>query len=230
MISVLVVILVDMISFAISICLAIYVRQYLPNVLNISEFNFLFKDTNYYFYFSFIFIFIFFYEKLYTTRLTFWDETKKIIKAITLVVIITLALITLVRNSNEISRLTILITYIFAIFIFPILRYNVKILLYRLGIYSKKLVVVSDNEDEAEEITDALNQESNLGYRVDDIILFKDIISNIEIEKIVKLNASGIVVICKDGIIREETINRLQEYTERIFFLPSSKEHDFFNS
>ncbi len=229
-ISVLVVVLVDMVSFIISILLATSIRQYLPNILDISEFNFLFKNSNYYFYFSFIFIFIFFYEKLYTIRLTFWDETKKIIKGITLGIIITLALITLGKSSNEISRLTILITYLFAIFIFPISRYYIKKILYGLEIYSKRLIIVSDNNNEATFVEKALNQESNLGYKIEEIVLFKNTILDKDVKKIAKLNASGIVVVCQNGKFQEEIINKLQEYTERIFFLPSSKNIAFLNS
>jgi undecaprenyl-phosphate galactose phosphotransferase len=230
-ISVLVIILVDMLSLYLAIFLASKVREHLPDFIDIREFNFIFKDENYYIYILFIFIIIFFYEKLYTIRLTFWDETRKLFKAITLGIIFTLALVTLDRVDEDISRLTLLFIYLFALFIFPIFRYRAKKILYNSSIYSKDLVIVSNNRVEAKEIADALRAEFNLGYRVVKLVLFKKIISKREIEIVSKLqNIYGTVIVCEDNRVREKSINQLQEYVEKIFFLPSLKNVAFLNS
>jgi undecaprenyl-phosphate galactose phosphotransferase len=211
--------------------LASWMRKYLPNFVDIGEFNFIFKDDNYYIYILFIFIVIFFYEKLYTIRLTFWDETKKLFKAITLSIIFTLALVTLDRVDEDISRLTLLFIYIFALFIFPLFRYKIKKLLYKKSIYSKNLVIVSNSEIEAKRIEEALRIEFNLGYKISKIIIFSTVISEREIEIISTLkNIYGVVVICEDNKTREDTINHIQEHVKKIFFLPSLKNVAFLNS
>ena len=229
-ISVLVILLVDLLSLYLAIFLASIVRNYLPNIFDISPFDFVFRYSSYYFYISSIFVFIFIYEKLYTIRLSFWDETKKVVKAVTLGIIFTLALITLYRGDEDVSRLTILLVYIFAIFIFPFFRYRAKKFLYQIDIYSKNLLIVSNDSLEVNIIKEALEKESNLGYKIINTVLFDTKISQKQIEYISKLNEAGVVIVCQDREIKEKSINILQEYVDRIFFLPSYKNVALLNS
>ena len=75
-----------------------------------------------------IFIFFLFYEKLYDNNLPFWDEARNIVKAITLATLTVMAIITLGKMSDRVSRLVLLAIWTSSIFIFLFRPWGKKIL------------------------------------------------------------------------------------------------------
>ena len=98
--------------------------------------------------FSFV-IFIIFalmsYEKIYTLRYDFWQETLKVIKSLVLSYFIVLALLMLTKNSLEYSRFFITLYFILAVFLMPVIKRASKRLIYQFSFFKKKVLVVGDD-------------------------------------------------------------------------------------
>jgi len=114
------------------------------NGLNIPDFNsFVLKD------FSFVIVIIFalfYYEKIYSLRFDFWQDTRKVLKSLFLAFFIVLALLTLLKTSLEYSRLFITIYFIFAMILMPIAKRLAKKFLYRSPYFKKKVLIVGDKQ------------------------------------------------------------------------------------
>jgi len=123
--------------------LTVYVRTNV-NGSNIPIFNqFLLKD------FSFVIFIIFallYYEKIYTLRYDFWQETKKVLKSLVLSYFIVLALLTLSKTSLEYSRLFISLYFAFSSLLIPLTKRLVKRVLYKYSFFKKKVLVIGDKE------------------------------------------------------------------------------------
>lgn len=228
--SVIVLFLTDILIAYGALFLAYLTRNALSDILNIPELHFLFKNTIYYLYISLIFVSIFTYEKLYTLHLTFWDETKLILKSIALGMLFTFALVTLNKGSSDISRLSLLISWIYMMFLLPVLRHQIKLFLYKIGLYKTNLMILSDNEVQGSEVKKAIESEPNLGYCIKEIVLFEKDITPQQIAYLKSQKPSGIVVVNDNSHLREEIINKLQHTVRKIFFLPTAQNIAFLNS
>ena len=91
------------------------------------------------------FVFFFIYEKLYTKRLPFWDETRKMLKAITGATVVTLAIASM-GNFVEVSWLTLALLWFYGIFTFPIFRSIGKTALFKAGIWKERLAIIGSGE------------------------------------------------------------------------------------
>jgi undecaprenyl-phosphate galactose phosphotransferase len=122
-----------------------YLTQYLRielNVAGIPAFNEYSLQK-----FSFIIIItiaIMFYEKIYTLRYDFWQETYKVLKSLLLAYFIVLALLTLQKTSLEYSRLFITLYFSFAMLLLPIAKRYVKKVIYSFPFFKKRVFIVGD--------------------------------------------------------------------------------------
>ncbi|GEA17244.1 undecaprenyl-phosphate galactose phosphotransferase WbaP [Moorella sp. E306M] len=105
------------------------------------------------------------YEGLYTTRLPFWREFKQLVKTITLVFLVVLAIVSLAKMSNQISRTVIVITYLFCLVILPVSRYAGKIFLARLGLWRQRVLLLGAGKT-GELVARAISRDPYLGYEV----------------------------------------------------------------
>lgn len=105
------------------------------------------------------------YEELYQKRLPFWKETEKILKASTLAVVFTIALMYLAKISEDVSRTLVLITWLLTLFFLPLVRYFGKRLLKRLRIWVKPVLIIGAGKT-GELICKALVKESTMGYEI----------------------------------------------------------------
>jgi Undecaprenyl-phosphate galactose phosphotransferase WbaP len=178
------------------------------------------------------------YAGLYTKRLPFWRETKRLLMALSLAFALILAAISLAKLGGEVSRTVLVVTYILALFIIPVCRYLGKTLLAKLGVWNDPLIIVGINKT-SRIVSEALINDQYLGYRVAGFISdnsqrkkgsikingynypvlgrFKDA-ANI-------LNATGIrrVVIAAPELPGPELVsltNQLQPYTRSILVVP----------
>ncbi|RMD53138.1 MAG: undecaprenyl-phosphate galactose phosphotransferase WbaP [Nitrospirae bacterium] len=112
-----------------------------------------------------IFIFFIGYEDLYTKRLPFWDETKKLLKANTLSIILIMAIVTIGKMGWRVSRLTLILSWLFLIFMHPIIRLYYKKLLFKMGIWKEKVLVLGAGKA-GELVNRGIEKETNMGYEV----------------------------------------------------------------
>ena len=117
-----------------------------------------------YYYLFFIWPLVFAYEGLYTRRMPLSDETIRLWRgsliSTGIVVISIFAL-----KVYLISRLVILIALVVSFVLFPLIRSGVKALLYRTGIWDRRIIVVGGGR-ESRLIIRSLNKTRSLGYRV----------------------------------------------------------------
>ena len=73
-----------------------------------------------------IIIFIFAIEKLYTRRFFFWEETRHLLKGITLSFTVLMMIVFVSRRYTQFSRAVIILAGILSIFMFPIFRLMIK--------------------------------------------------------------------------------------------------------
>jgi len=123
--------------------LTFYVRANL-NGVNIPEFNPLMLQD--FLFVIFILFALFFYEKIYTLRYDFWQETKKIWGMAILAYFIVLASLMLSKTSSEYSRLFITTYFTFIILLLPVVKRYTKKVLYKFSIFKHKVLIVGDEE------------------------------------------------------------------------------------
>lgn len=85
-----------------------------------------------------------FYEGLYSKRQPFWEETQHLIRAIFLSFVAIFAFVSLGKLSSVISRIVILETGLFSLFLIPLFRYFWKPFLHRWGIGVKRTLLLGE--------------------------------------------------------------------------------------
>ena len=113
---------------------------------------------------AFVFV-IFAFEKLYVRRFGFWEETRHIIKALTLSFLL-LGLIELfpgTRTSNSLSGL--ILAWAAGLAFFPLLRRLVKTVFHGLGLWNKRVLVLGANPM-ARAAAGLLATDTMRGYRI----------------------------------------------------------------
>ena len=94
----------------------------------------------------FIIFILMYYEKIYTLRYDFWQETKKVFKGLFLSYLIVLALLTLQKTSLDYSRLFITLYFTFALLLIPTTKRLTKKLIYKFSFFRKKVLIIGDKE------------------------------------------------------------------------------------
>jgi len=150
----------------------------------------------------FIVLALLYYEKIYTLRYDFWQETKKVLKSLFLAYFIVLALLTLLKTSLDYSRLFITMYFTFAMFFMPIAKRLLKGLIYKFSFFKNRVFIVGDKEQ-----TDIFKKEFSTNWylgmkpveeKYDTVIISSKNISlekiNKKIEKYLGENSSVYVV------------------------------------
>ncbi|MBM3284406.1 MAG: hypothetical protein FJY81_00875 [Candidatus Aminicenantes bacterium] len=89
-----------------------------------------------------ILIMILAFERLYIRRVSFWEETKLLIKGITLSFILIMTIVFLFRSYTQFSRTVIVLAWIISLVVFPLSRFLAKKLLIRTGLWRKNILIL----------------------------------------------------------------------------------------
>jgi len=192
-----------------------------------------------------IFLFFIWYEKLYTTRSSFWDETKEILKAVSLSVIFIFTILFLSKKSNEISRLTIVFLFLYALLLFPIFRSFGKKILNRFSI-GKASVVIIGADSWGISVAKSIFKDIHLGYDIKGFLDdFKKGYVEIKSIKIPILGDLKDLEVLKDvdtivisipslsslsGDRLFNLINNAYQYSKNIFIVPGLKDVGLLNN
>lgn len=84
--------------------------------------------------------------RLYTRRAMFWDEAGRVLYACTLATLIAVVISFAGGNAQRVSRLVIGGTWLAAIAVVPIVRYQVKRLLAAIGLWNKRVLILGAGE------------------------------------------------------------------------------------
>ena len=98
---------------------------------------------------SFLFVIIvavavMFYEKIYTLRYDFWQETYRVIKSLFLTYFIVLSLFTLQKTSLKDARLFITLYFLIVMFLLPVAKRLTKKFLFRFSFFKKRVLITGD--------------------------------------------------------------------------------------
>ncbi len=105
------------------------------------------------------------YAGLYTKRRAFWPETRHLFSSMSLALVLIMAVISLAKLSGEVSRTSIIISYSLTLAILPLARYGGKTLLFALGIWSEKILILGLNNT-GWKVATTLQKDKYLGYHL----------------------------------------------------------------
>ncbi len=120
--------------------------------------------SNFWWVFLIILVFMF-YEGLYTKRLPFWEETKRILKVIFFSIIFASAIITILKLPSNTPTTIIFLFLAYSSFTFPIFRSIGKRLMYKTSIGRDNVIIIGAGAGGIQTAKALLN-ESNLGYHI----------------------------------------------------------------
>lgn len=109
-----------------------------------------------------VYVMFFMFRGLYVQRVPFWQELSSVLKAITYSIILCLAILTLSKMGNEISRSFVVLIWVFSSITVPGLRYLVKTVMYKGGIWTRPLLVIGNNEA----VANVFSNHPEMGYKV----------------------------------------------------------------
>ena len=160
---------IDLISFYSSLFTAWLVRaEVVPSMPDLPGFPFAHFVSLWWI--PVVFIFFVFYEGLYDSKLPFWDETRGLVKAVSLAGIALMAIVTLGKLGDIVSRIILLGTWIMSIFVFPVFRLWGKKLLYNMGIQRERVLVLGAG-NAGRLAMEGFDREKHMGY---DVVGFLD--------------------------------------------------------
>ncbi|WP_439238469.1 sugar transferase [Lonepinella sp. BR2919] len=137
-------ILVDIFSILISICIAISIRKIFNIYFDVPIINYSYVR----FWAVYITIIaVLCYLGCYTKRYDFWFETKLIAKANLLAFILLFAGLALGQNSEYYSRSTLLFIFLFSSLFIPIGKYIAKAILFKFHIWKLPVKIITENEE-----------------------------------------------------------------------------------
>ena len=228
-----VLLIVDLLTLAISLQLSILIRKNLLSPF-IGFPEYLGKGISTYWWVFLIWISFFVYEGLLTKRFSFWDEVRQLWKATFFSTVAVFSILFLGKTGERYSRTVIILMGIISQFLFPVVRINAKKFFRNIGLLRSKVLIIGAGR-RGKLVARALKEEHNLGYKVagfldDDPEKAGTLIEGIKVHRGIDkaeryIGRSGInaVVIAIPGATKEklnEIINRLQHKAENIFYIP----------
>jgi undecaprenyl-phosphate galactose phosphotransferase len=112
-----------------------------------------------------VLVLVFAYEGLYSKRLIFWMEAKTVVQSVLISAVAILAIITLSKMTDEVSRLFVLLLFVYAVFLIPLCRLFFKNLLHCQNIGIEKIIVIGEGE-RAVRLAKVFDSDRYMGLRV----------------------------------------------------------------
>lgn len=107
------------------------------------------------------------YEKLYSKRLSFWEETHSLLKSvlISFILIMVLVFVSRSRGYQQFSRAVIIMAGLVSVLVFPMFRLAAKTFLARVRLWQKKVIIIGTNAT-ARLVARGIRKNGMLGYDV----------------------------------------------------------------
>lgn len=158
-------IIIDLLAFWVSLFLAWLLRSevsssFIPN-LPVFQFSYAYYASIWWI--PVIFIFFISYEGLYERNLPFWDEVRTMLKSISLATLTVMAIVTLGKMQDRVSRLVLLGMWIVSLFFFPVFRLWGKKILYALGVWRERILILGAG-NAGRLVMEGLGREKHMGY------------------------------------------------------------------
>ncbi|MFC2161472.1 sugar transferase [Acidobacteriota bacterium] len=117
------------------------------------------------FYMYLLWAWAFSYEKLYTKRFTFWEETRLLLKSTTIAFAMVMIIVFITAQHLNFSRIVIIIAWMLSILLLPCFRYIIKIVLIKFDLWKKKVIIIGTAESSVS-LIEAIEQNRTLGYEI----------------------------------------------------------------
>jgi undecaprenyl-phosphate galactose phosphotransferase len=105
------------------------------------------------------------YEKLYTKRLSLWDETKHLLIGVTLSFTFLMMTIYVAKAFTRFSRVVIILAWLLSLILFPVFRLASRKLLFLAKLFRKKVFILGTNEL-AVLVAKEIERNWTLGYEI----------------------------------------------------------------
>jgi len=123
--------------------LVYYLSVYVRDVFDLPE---LISDIKEFYFIILIIFILMYYEGIYTYRYDFWQDTQKIFKSFVISYLVVLSILTLTKSNLEFSRSLISIYFIIGVFLLPVFKRIIKLLIYSFSFFKKRVLVVGSYE------------------------------------------------------------------------------------
>lgn len=117
-----------------------------------------------------IYLFFIAYESLYERNLPFWDETREMVKSLSLAAMTVMAIVTLGKLSDKVSRSVLLGVWLSSLLFFPLFRLWGKNMLFTVGIWRERVLILGAG-NAGKLVVEGIQRERHMGY---DVIGFLD--------------------------------------------------------
>ena len=183
-----------------------------------------------------IWLAVFSYNKLYTKRSPFWQETKILLISLTFSFFFVMIIIFVNRTQVQFSRSVVLLAWICSLFLLPPARALVKLILIKLKLWNKKLLILGVHQTTLE-ILKTIKKNRTMGYDVigfldDDPLKTGKIFSDVKVlgpfsglEKISKTYKSKDIILATPHIPREKLKKiflNCEKISESMWLIPRS--------
>ncbi|MDR3561792.1 MAG: exopolysaccharide biosynthesis polyprenyl glycosylphosphotransferase, partial [Negativicutes bacterium] len=172
------------------------------------------------------------FDKLYTRRLLFWQQMEKLFKVSVYAMIFVVVFLYLTGYAREMSRIFMVLVWVFCFASLVVSRYVFKNILTITGLWQIPVVLIGAGKT-AELLINAFKNDSGLGYKVVGLVEDNPLMGKLKdypvlgtfdrAEEVVKLTGVKDVLIAAPGLTREGLLNlvyRLQPYVKNIAFVP----------
>ncbi len=157
----------DLGAFYLSLLTALVLRSDLLPIILPKLPDFVFSSTHFLsmWWIPAVFLFFIFYEGLYDSNLPFWDEARVLVKSVSLAAITLLAIVTLGKMGDIVSRIVLVGLWTCSLFLFPVFRLWGKKWLYSAGIRKEKVLIIGAGNAGILAM-EGLEREKHMGYHV----------------------------------------------------------------
>ena len=107
-----------------------------------------------------IMIFLFFYQGIYSRRYDFWHESRILVRSCFFGLLLSLALLALIKVNYEFSRASFILSFAFMAVVLPLFKLITKRELFKFGLWQKRAKILG----EGEEFESAILESAYLGY------------------------------------------------------------------
>lgn len=107
-----------------------------------------------------IMIFLFFYQGIYSRRYDFWHESRILVRSCFFGLLLSLALLALIKVNYEFSRASFILSFAFMAVVLPLFKLVTKRKLFKFGLWQKRAKILG----EGEEFESAVLGSAYLGY------------------------------------------------------------------
>ncbi len=108
---------------------------------------------------------VFFLERLYSRRMSLWEEVRHLVRGLSLTFVLLVALVFIRKSYPLYSRPTVILTGLIALGLFPLTRMGTKRLLTALRLWNKKVLILGTG-DSAKRTAVNIKYNATLGYEL----------------------------------------------------------------